>query len=569
MKNVILIFLVLGFFACKTDKVGKQDTTLDIRIKSDPQKLNPMLSLGQVSRFVHQYIYLPLADYHPETLQLYPILIEDIPEKKDISDTSYSYTFSFKEGVEWHDNTPINAEDYLFTIKFMSLSLINSSAYSVYISNIDQVEKATEKSVTVTFNKPYIHALESSINIPILPRHIYDPEDVFGSLTLDEVRAYDKVEQLSPELGALVDGFNGSTYTRDILLNNGPYQLVSWEANQNIVIKRVEDYWGAAYADNPFLQQGPEEMIFYIVPDATSALSMLKEGSIDVSNEIPTTEYAKIKENAVYQDSLSFYTTPMMRYYFLQLNNGHPILKDVKVRKAMNYLLDVDAIINSLEEGMGTRLNVPVHPSKRYYDSDTPLYSKNIDRAKELLKEAGWIDVDQDGDLDKNIDGKMEECNIEMYITRAALGRNIGLLLQEACKEVGINLSLITKEYATIRDQHLKTRDYGIATAVTSLDLEDDDFYVIWHSDNDTATGRNRMSYNNPRIDELIEMIRSTPDSKVREKLYEEVQDIFYADAPGIFLYAPMEKLIINKRWNGSSTIKRPGYLGNTFQPRS
>ncbi len=569
MKNVVLIFLVLGFIACKTDKMGKQDTTLDIRIKSDPQKLNPMLSLGQVSRFVHQYIYLPLADYHPETLKLYPILIEDIPVKTDISDTSYSYTFSFREGAEWHDKQPITADDYLFTMKFMSLPLINSSSYSAYISNIDQVEKTTDKSATVIFHEPYIHALEASINIPILPKHIYDPEDIFGSITLDEVRAYANEDDLSPQLKALVEEYNGSKYTRDVLLNNGPYQLISWETDQNIVIKKVEDYWGTAYKDNPFLQQGPEEMIFYIIPDATSALSMLKEGSIDVSNEIPTTDYAKIKENDVYQDSLSFHTTPMMRYYFLQLNNSHPVLKDVKVRRALNHLLDVDAIINSLEKGMATRLNVPVHPSKRYYDNDTPLYKKDISKAKQLLKEAGWTDIDQDGDLDKRIDGKMMECTIDMYITKAALGRNIGLLLQEACKEVGINMNLVTKEYKTIRDQHLMTRDYGIATAVTSLDLEDDDFYVLWHSDNDTATGRNRMSYNNPRIDELIEAIRSTPDSEERERLYDEVQDIFYADAPGIFLYAPMEKLIINKRWNGNPTIKRPGYLGNTFQPRS
>ena len=567
MRKHLFFLAMLSFLCCKPDTGSDVDTTLDIRIKSDPQKINPMLSLNQVSRFIHQYIYLPLADFHPETLKLYPILIQEIPSRQEGENGNYHYNLAFKSDAQWQDGTPLGSADYDFTIKFMSLSSINSSAYSSIISSIDKVEVVTEKEVQVTYDEPFIHALEAAINIPILPRHLYDPQDIFSNYSLEQIRAYANVEDLPEELMTLVEAYNGTKFTRDMLTNAGPYELVSWETDQNIVLKKVENFWGKAYPDNPFLQQGPEEMIFYIVPDATTALSMVKDGSIDISNEIPTNEFLSLKENEVYADSLQFYATPMMRYYFLQLNHAHPVLQDVKVRKALNYLLDVDGIISSLEGGMGTRLHVPVHPAKRYYADDLPQYVKDISKATTLMKEAGWSDSDGDGDLDKVVDGKMTDCKIEMYITKAALGRNIGLILQEACREIGIELELITKDFSTIREQHLKTRDYGITTAVASLDLEDDDFYLQWHSDNDSAAGRNRSSYNNKLVDDLIEKIKSASDYEAREPLYDQIQDLFYQDALGLFLYAPMEKLIINKRWSGEATVKRPGYLANTFTP--
>ena len=95
-----------------------------------------------------------------------------------------------------------------------------------------------------------------------------------------------------------------------------------------------------------------------------------------------------------------------------------------------------------------------------------------------------------------------------------------------------------------------------------------DDPYSKWHSENDDPSLANDVSYNSAKADELIEKIRSTRDDESRNKLYSELQEVMYADNPVIFLYNPTEKMVLSNRWEGVSTMKRPGYMGNMFKAK-
>ena len=102
---------------------------------------------------------------------------------------------------------------------------------------------------------------------------------------------------------------------------------------------------------------------------------------------------------------------------------------------------------------------------------------------------------------------------------------------------------------------------------VISQDLNDDDFYNRWHSDSDTPTKRNYFSYRDTEADSIIEVIRTITDSNARRDYYLRLQEIVYDDHPVIFLYAPIEKIVVSKNWKGAATVKRPGYMANTFTP--
>ena len=577
LKKALFITIVtpwMIFISCKTDNPNKFiDEVLDIAIPSDPDRLNPIVHLGSVARLIHQYIYLPCADYHPETEELYPILLESIPEPNIIPGTNSNkvqYTLVFKKDATWDDGTPISGEDYLFTIKLIMHPAANTNAYKSFLADIESVnvDDQDPKEVNVLFGREYMLSLESAATIPVLPKHIYDPKGVMDQYSFDQMKDKDFIESVSATdtlMASLINDLNGLKYSRDEVNNNGPYRLESWTTDQNLVLIAKENYWGNNYPENPFLQQGPQKMIFYIIPDNATVVAQLKDGSIDVANYLTSKQFVDLRDNETFKDSFDFFNPVMRRYYFLGLNNSHPLLSDVRVREALAHILDVEEIIKNIDFGMGKRVSSLVHPDRTYYNPAIKAPNYDPDKAKEILETAGWTDSDNDGDLDKNIQGQNTDLELEMYVSQAELGRQVALMLQGNASQIGVKINITTKN-SYIRD-NVMTRDYAIAPLVFNQDLNDDDFYNRWHSDSDAPNRRNYFSYRDQEADQIIENIRISTNAAERKELYLQLQEIVEEDHPVIFLYSPMEKIVVNKNWKGSATVKRPGYLANTFTP--
>ena len=572
---VILIVILSCFIGCKQSvEKSPGDTILDVAIPSDPQRLHPILRPSATARLVHQYIFLNCGDYHPETLELYPVLLDEIPQAEYIDDVQgrkVRFNMKFKPDAVWDDGTPITGKDYLFTVKMISHPLINANAYRSYTGEIESiiVDEEQPKSFTVTFATDYMLSLETAVTLPIFPAHIYDPDDHLIPYTLDQLRDREFIESETNSDSTFVkyiEDVNGMKYSRDVVVNNGPYQLDSWTTNQSISISAKPDYWGTKYPDNPFLQQGPPRMDFFIIPDQTTALSQLKDGSIDVVNYLSSKNYVDLRDNPTFNEEFQFFNPVMRRYYYMAMNNADPILGNVEVRKAMGHLLEVDEIINNIDYGMGKRVVSIVHPDRSYYNDELQAPEYDLEKAKEILTAAGWKDSDGDGDLDKVIDGANTDLEIEIYVTQSELGRQVALMLQQNAEKIGIRINITTKEFRTIMSEHVRKRDYGITPLVVSQDLNDDDFYNRWHSDSDDPRKSNHLGYRDSKADELILAIRNANNSEERYELYQSLQEVIHEDYPAIFLYAPMEKIVVSNRWNGSATVKRPGYLGNTFE---
>jgi len=304
------------------------------------------------------------------------------------------------------------------------------------------------------------------------------------------------------------------------------------------------------------------------MPDEMTAMTALKSGNIDVIKLRNSGSFVDLKKDAEHAENFSFFTPELMLSQYIALNNDHPILKDVKVRKALAALIDVEDIINSLDYGLGTQTIGPFHPSKDYYNSKLSPVKYDLERAKKLLAESGWSDLDNDGDLDKSIDGKSQELALDILISGAELGKKVALMFQESAKKAGVKINIVTKDYRLIRKENLYAQNYDMVASISSSDLAPDDPFIYWHSDNSDLGEQNTYSYKNEKSDELIDQIRSTRDATKRKQHYLALQEQLYEDQPVIFMYAPLDKIVVNKNFEAAATSKRPGYLANTFKQK-
>lgn len=568
--SILLLSAGCIYISCKSD-VNPDQNTINIRLKKDPERINPLIFPNPTAREVYQYVHLPLADFDPVTLELTPLLIKSIPAETLIDTGSYKggifFDIEILDEAAWDNGSPITAEDYIFTIKAINLPLTNAGKYREITQNISDIisDPSDPKKLRVIFANDYMLALETAVNIEVYPRYFYDSLNVLGNYKFTDLNEKNEAQlKTNIDLVKFAEKFNSIEFSRNKMSGSGPYKFVSWATDQNVVLEKKRDYW--AKDKNPAsLQQGPDRMVFHIIPDELSAITQLKSGQIDVMNEISAETYAELAKEGGNIAKYEFYHPSLMKHYYININNQDPKLKDKNVRKALAHLIDVDNIMQNLENGMAVRSIGPIHPIKRTYNHELSPVTYNPDSAKNLLFTAGWKDTNNNGIVDKVIDGKITELELEILISGQELGKKLAIMLKESATRAGIKIMISEKDFKLIRAENLKTRKFNLVPAVLSQDIIAWDDLSKWHSENDTPDGSNDMSYRNKETDALIDKIISTKSDAERIVLYKQIQEQIYVDQPVIFLYCPEEKIIISKKWKSTSTAKRPGYMANTF----
>ena len=557
---ILLVFLVQS--ACNTDtNVSKDDSLeeINIRLRKDPGKINPLFEITASGRELYQYIFLPVADFHPESLELYPILIESIPEAyettTDNGEEAVAYDLIFRDAAQWSDGQALTATDYAFTIDVIKHPLSKATRWKPYLENILSVKlyEDNPNKVTVYLNPDYMLSQETCVSIYPIPLHIYDPNS-----QLDITAPSEDTLQIS-----LMDNINNAVNDRVGIVQAGPYHITDEASDEYLVLGKRENYWGDKISNAPSLQGYPKKMIFKIVPDDLTALTMAKEGKLDFFQLRSANDFLDLRDN--HADSFSFHTPQLMFTYYIPMNNKSEILSDKIVRKALSYLIDVEDIIQTLDGGLGVRTIGPFHPTKSYYNESITPISYDINKAKKLLSSSGWQDTDNDGILDKVINGKRTPMELEFLITGSPLSKNIALIFQQNTKKAGVKLNIVAKKMSVMRKENLYTYKYDMAALAKASDVIADDPYSSWHSDNAIPGGSNTAAYNNSEVDALIQKIRQTRDAEKREVYYLEFQKKIYEDQPMIFLYSPLLKFVGNHKLNITTTSKRPGYMANTF----
>ena len=357
--------------------------------------------------------------------------------------------------------------------------------------------------------------------------------------------------KMDPNLAEFAIQFQEAKYSREVVEGAGPYKLTAWESDQFIRLERKENYWGENYPHQLPLKAYPKEIIFQIVEDDVIAINQLSGGEMDVATLQSTTgeRFLELKEDKLLSSKYNFYTPQLARYLYIQLNNESPFLSDKRVRKAVAHLIDVDRLIEVVEGGVGSRVTSIISNKRPYFNADLKPIQFDIEKAKSLLTKAGWTDTNNNGTVDKVINGELTEMKMRLHTSSSALSQRLSLTMKEGAASVGIDLELITQSFRITKPQNLETGDFEMTPMMATHSPIDKPFHY-WHSSQIGGKGLNLTRYSNPVVDKIIEEMETENNEIKKNVLFKTLQQVIYDDHAILMLYAPVEKIVVSKRFD-------------------
>lgn len=563
MNKVRVILLssllaVVFLFSCKTD-TRSPENTVRVRQASSIKTLNPFLYRSTYESAVFELIYQFLTNFHPVTLQISPQLVKSMPAVQDIQNGEFtggqSFTFEILPEAVWDDGKPVSSYDYAFTLKALFNPTMPTQRFRAYLNNIRdiQVDAENPKKFTVFTNNKYFLSEAAIGNFVVLPEHVFDPEGLMKDFTLKDLTDPEKAATVGadPKLQQFTDAFTSPKFARETVSGSGPYKLVEWVDDQRVVLARKENWWGTKYSEqNPLLAAYPDTIIFVPIADQTAAFTAVKDGSVDVASELDSKQFVELRETDFVKENFNFFTPPTYIFFLTSLNNRNPKLSDKRVRRALAHCVDMDAVIRDLYDGLAERQIGPFFPDKPYYDQTLKPIQMNLDSARHLLEAAGWKDSNNDGVVDKVIDGKRMELKLQyLYNPNSNYDSDFTMLFKNNAQKAGILIDRIPLE-STVMAERLRNGDYEVAgRGARGLPVPDDPAQ-LWHTNSAQPGGSNYPRFGNAASDALIESIASASDEATRNKLYLEFQQLLYDEQPVIFQLCPAGKIVIHNRFD-------------------
>lgn len=579
---VAVLFFSLFFFACTGDESVResQPFTVTARIPAEPDKLNPLITFQAYSRVLNEQLFQYLLQFDPKTLELQPQLATGRAMIEELTEGTYAggvaYTFEIRPEATWDDGRPVTAEDVAFSLKVLFHTGITPSAIRSYFDAFKDilVDPDNPRKFTIFSNQKYMLGEAALGGIAVMPAHIYDEAGVMAQFALTDLSDEASASQLIAENAALADfaaAFTAAERSHDpsLISGSGPYQLVEWQSGQYLRLTRKENWWADQVENkNAVLTAHPTELIFNIISDQTTAANALQAGEIDVAGQIDSRDFVRLRADSSFSSRYNLFTPLAFQIYYIGFNNRIPKLADPKVRRALAHALDVENIIEALYAGLAERIAVPFHPSQPYYDKSLKPIEFSYEMARDLLAEAGWTDTNGNGTVDKVLSGQRTEMTLNFLTsTNSQFSRDLALFYKEALQNIGVELIIDAKEFNNVRDDFRRLNFEVFAGAWAQEPLPDDP-KQLWHTEYAAPGGSNRVGFGNAESDQLIEEIRSTLDERKRNELMRKLQKMIYDAQPGIFLFAPEERIVIHKRLDGEATSVRPGFFVNEFQLR-
>ena len=575
--TLILVGLLVGCTSCKNESKGKGNT-VTIRLAGEPERLNPVTTEEANATQIMSHIFLPLLDFDPKTLELMPVLAKNRPLVVNI-DTgalkgNLGYVYEIKDEATWDDGKPVTAADYIFTIKTILNKKVSASDYRSTLDFISDIipDPQNPKKFTIVANKRYILSEAASGNILVLPENVYDTEGVLKNVRIADLAKTMKdttAKSFDAALSQFATTFQSPKFQKEkgSVIGCGAYSLESWTAGQSIVLNKKSNWWGDKFANQNLLFTAlPDKLIFKPVKDNATVSSLIQNGELDAVQGIGAKDFATMKKDEKLAATYSFETAPALSVVYIGLNCKDPKLSDKRVRKALAELIDVPATIKTLVGGFGEPCNSPFIPQRDYYNKDLKGAELNPDKAKQMLTDAGWKDTNGDSTIDKTIGGKKTEMVLRyIYASSNEPAKNLGLILQDQAKKIGVKIELTALE-AKVMLESMKKRDFDLFISAANYAPSLDDPKQFWASSSNTPDGGNRFQFENTEADALIEQIRTELNPDKRRALYMQFQTLLAQEQPAIFLLARQERIAVNKRFDAPVVARRPGYLVNAFK---
>jgi ABC-type transport system substrate-binding protein len=484
-----------------------------------PRTLNPLFSTAGFEQQVERLMFGTLVKMSDK---LEPT--GDLAETIDVSDDSTQFTFHLRENATFNDDTPLTAEDVIFTFE-RALDARTGSFWTGRLQGIlgaaeygDQsadtvegLEAVDDHTVRFTLSGPdsaFLAILADFSGLGILPKHI------LGEVAPDQLAAHNF--SLNPTVGA------------------GAYTFVRYESDQFVELEVNPNYWG----EKPAIDR-----IFLRIVQAEIAVAELESGNLDlISVSIDNLE--RLQENP----DLTVVSVQSPSLDSISLNLDLEYFQDKRLRQAMMYGINRAGIAEQIYQGQAIVRNSPIFgPEWMGVPEGLNEYAYDAEQAKALVAEAGW---------DTNRTVQM------MYSPAGnATFANMVPIIQQQLGEIGIRIELLQLDAAEINRKLITDHDYEIyigGGGVYGADPNVSSRYYL--SNGFTPNGANSVWYANPDVDELYKQGREAGTQEERKQVYTELAKILNDECPSIFLWSPNTNFAYSNRLQG---FVPPSYVDN------
>lgn len=493
---LLLITLTVVLGGCGDDKDGQkesqnnssQETTgepvmggsITVGIPQDLEdSLDPHKSVAAGTKEVLFNIYEGLVK--PDEQGNY---IDAVAKKHEISEDGKVYTFTLRDNVKFHDGSIVTVKDVKYSIERCAGINGDGTPLVAAFSNVEKVETPDEQTVQITLKEADTEFLAYLI-VAIVPEN---------------------AENLGKEP-----------------IGTGPFKYVSRSVQENIVVEKFADYWGEeAYLD---------EVIFKVVTDSNAIVTGLKSGSLDMSARINSTQSAQLRDDP----DMNILEGGMNLVQALYLNNAEKPFDDLRVRQALCYAVNRQEVLDMMADGKGTIIGSSMFPAfEKYYMPElADKYQQDIEKAKKLLKEAGYPDGFEMTMTVPN--------NYQQHVDTAQV-------LAEQLKLVGIDAKIQLVEWDSWLSDVYSDRKYqSTVVGVDAAYLSGRALLERFHS----GFEKNFINYNNPEYDKLYEQAEKSTDDAEQIELYKKMEILLCEDAANVYIQDMAAEVALRGNYGG------------------
>jgi peptide/nickel transport system substrate-binding protein len=512
-------------------EIGRSGGRLVVSLRGEPKTLNPVIAADARSREIIGVMQADLVHINRANQLTEPALAQSWK----ISPDGLAYTLVLRNGLKFSDGRPMDTDDVLFSFRVYLDENTHAPQRDLLIvgGKPIAVRKIDAQTVVFQMAKPYGAGERLFDGMAILPRHLLEKPFQEGKLG---------------QIGSL-------SSAADQWAGLGPFRLKEYVAGQRLVLERNPYYWKLDSEGNhlPYL----DELVFLFVPNADAQVLKFQSGETDMISQLGAENFSVLSRQ---QNGFTVTDAgPGLEYNFLFFNlndlgekaspdfeRKQKWFRDVKFRQAVSSVADREAIVRLVYQGRGAAIWGLVTPgNKRWGDANLAHPERSLERARALLKEAGfsWTTGPNGESTLQDSGGKPVEFSILTSSTNADRAK-MAALLQDDLKQLGMRVQVVPLEFRSLLDRVTQAKEYDACLmGIASYDADPNSDINVWLSSGGTHLWNPSQPHPatawEAEIDGLIEEQMSARTFEQRKKLYDRAQEILAEYQPMIFLASP------------------------------
>jgi peptide/nickel transport system substrate-binding protein len=495
---VVLVALLAGATA-QAQETPVRGGTLVVAISADPGHLNPAITTSGATHAAAELLYNGLLgrDERGEP-------VPDLAESWTIEQSGAVYRFRLRDGVSWHDGTRFTAGDVKFTFDEVLLKFHARTKASMG-GVLASIEAPDDRTVVFRFKHPYAPLLQQldATEAPIVARHVYQGSD----------------PQANPANASPV--------------GTGPFKFVAYRKGAEIRLARNPSYFrrGVPYFG---------ELVMRVIPDDGTQVLALENGEVDYLWGVPGPQQSRLQaDNRFRMAQTSYHPGGSNCIMTMSFNLDRPVLKDLRVRRAIALALDRDAFLRQILFGEGKAATAPIS-SEIPWAHASGLAMPAFDRveAQRLLDAAGWKKERQGTRTARGVAGVIDGTRLAIDFLHFPTFAKYGELIRQYLGAVGIELIQRPLEPAVFAPTVFKDRAFD-TNVISYCNGPDPEIGVrrMYHSSQiGPAPFTNAAGYRNDRVDALFDQGARTVEREKRTPIYRQIQEIVVQDLPYVWL---------------------------------